>query len=83
MRKYILAFALVTLSVGCTNESNTINTLQDEGYTKIQTTGYAYWGCGHDDLYSTGFTATGPTGRHVIGVVCCGYTKGCTVRITH
>jgi hypothetical protein len=74
------AFALLTLS-GCTDESNTIRTLEDSGYSNIQTTGYSWFECGDGDAFHTGFTATNPVGRRVSGTVCCGWmTKGCTIR---
>lgn len=80
MKKYLVAFMLLG---GCTNDDATVSTLQAEGYTQIRTTGWQF-GCGNDDDSCTGFEAIGPTGRHVIGVVGCGWgplSKGCTVRI--
>lgn len=70
----------VLLLTGCTNESKTVQTLQSAGFTDIQTTGYAFFECGDDDDFHTGFHAKNPTGQYVTGTVCCGLLKGCTIR---
>lgn len=79
MKKVMLIMALV-LS-GCSSHDNTVHTLQAAGYTNITTDGYSFFGCGKDDTYHTKFTATGPTGVRVNGVVCSGVFKGSTIRI--
>jgi hypothetical protein len=77
--KQLLLLALTI--VACTNESDTIRTLQSAGYSEITTTGYSAWACGDDDTFSTGFRAKNPVGTFVEGTVCCGgWTKGCTIR---
>jgi hypothetical protein len=73
-------FAALALTA-CSDPEGARKALQAQGYRDIQITGYAYWGCGKDDVYHTGFTAVGPTGVPVIGVVCKGHFKGSTVRI--
>ncbi len=57
--------------------------LEDQGYTDIVIGGADPWGCGKEDSTSNKFTAKGPTGRQVRGVVCGtgGWTKGYTVRV--
>lgn len=66
---------------GCTDESATIRTLDNAGYTEIQTTGYSWFQCGDDDTFHTGFRAKNPAGKMVEGTVCCGaWSKGCTIR---
>lgn len=83
MKKIALA---LTLLLSCTNDDATRGTLEAQGYTDIQITGYAPWHCGEDDSTCTGFVAVGPTGMTVRGAVGCSRTgcgKGCTVRITH
>ena len=58
MKKQILfLFAAALLLASCTNSSKTVSILTNEGYTDIQTTGYAPFSCGDDDTYSTGFKA--------------------------
>jgi hypothetical protein len=76
MKKLLFA---VLLTASCTDETATRQTLEDEGYTNIRTTGYAFFGCGRDDAFRTGFTAKRGD-KAVNGVVCCGLLKGCTVR---
>ncbi len=81
MTKFAIILALFA---GCSDSERTIEVLQDEGFTDIQTTGVKPFSCGKDDTYCTGFEAAGPTGRHVHGAVGCGlgWGKGCTVRVT-
>jgi len=64
----------------CTNSSDTISVLSSQGYKDIQTTGYSFFACSKDDTFSTGFTATSPTGSRVEGTVCSGLLKGSNVR---
>lgn len=81
--KRILPFTAIAvlMLVGCTDESSTRRTLENAGYSNIQTTGYSPFECGDDDTFHTGFTATNPAGKRVSGTVCCGWlTKGCTIR---
>jgi len=79
--KWILGL-LLTLSLACVNEDDSLRTLQSAGYTNIQITGWKPFSCGKDDTYSTGFTAKNPAGVKVTGVVCCGLMfKSCTVRV--
>ena len=84
MKKFfVIALAALSLSA-CTDAPNANRVLQDAGYTDIQITGYQFSGCGKEDNYHTGFTAKGPTGRKVSGVVCSGYGvfgKSNTIRI--
>jgi hypothetical protein len=72
---------LLALTMACSDNDGARNVLQGAGYTDINTTGYKWFGCGEKDSYHTGFTAKGPTGVRVNGVVCCGmFFKGCTIR---
>ena len=76
-------FALVAglmLLTACSDESNTERVLSDQGFTDIQTTGYAFFGCGKDDSFHTGFVAKSPIGKTVSGVYCSGWFKGGTIR---
>lgn len=83
MQKYIaiLTLLICTIFAGCTNPNHAIEVLSDNGYTDIQMTGYNFFACGQDDLYHTGFTAKGPTGKTINGTVCEGLLfKNATIR---
>lgn len=79
--RYMIASIATLIATACTNESATVRTLQQQGFTSIETTGWSAFECGEDDTYSTGFRATNAQGRLVEGTVCCGLiAKGCTIR---
>ncbi|HET8687295.1 MAG TPA: hypothetical protein VFM18_11625 [Methanosarcina sp.] len=65
---------------GCTNSQKTIRTLEDQGYTNVETTGYAFFGCPEDDTFHTAFKATSPNGHKVSGVACSGWIFGSVIR---
>ena len=80
MTRLVIAFVLSA----CSNSERATEVLRDEGYTQIETDGYAWYGCGEHDDVRTVFNARSPGGRRVNGVVCCGllsFSKGCTVRL--
>lgn len=78
----IAAACAVLALAGCSDEVMARRVLEDQGYSDIRTTGFSWWGCGDDDAFKTGFTAKGPTGRPVSGVICSGWwAKGATVRL--
>lgn len=79
MKAKLLA-ALAVCLMACTDEGNTIRTLEAHGFTAIKTTGYEPFACGDSDTFSTGFSAKNHAGVYVQGVVCCGMWKSCTVR---
>ncbi len=54
--------------------------LTEEGYTEIEIAIGSVWGCGEGDWKKTTFRAKNQAGNTVRGIVCCGVTKGCTVR---
>lgn len=83
LRKILFALAaLGTIIVGaCSDAPTAERTLRLNGYKNIETTGYHLFGCGKDDMYSTGFKATSPSGEPVEGVVCSALMKGATIRI--
>lgn len=64
----------------CTDKSGAIKTLENQGYTDIQITGYRWFMSGRDDVYSTGFKARSPNGKDVSGAVTSGIFKGSTIR---
>lgn len=55
--------------------------LLDAGYSNVQILGAAVFGCSEDDLFRIRFSATGPTGRAVRGLVCSAPFKGATIRL--
>jgi hypothetical protein len=65
---------------GCNVGKEGARALEAQGYRDVRIGSHAWWGCGRDDSYSSHFIATNPLGKRVAGVVCCGWTKGCTVR---
>lgn len=82
MGKWAIAIAVL---FSCTNGDKARSTLDAEGFTNIQITGYEF-NCSKGDDTCTGFRATSPSGRTIRGAVGCGYNvagcgKGCTVRI--
>lgn len=76
------ASVLTVMLGGCTQPEHAARVLADQGYTNIKMNGYDWFNCSKDDTYHDKFTATGPTGRIVSGVVCAGlFFKGATVRL--
>jgi hypothetical protein len=90
MKRLLIPAAIIILAtaglVACTRPNQAKETLEAQGFSNVEITGYAMWGCSSgkddDENFHTKFTATGPTGKHVHGVVCSGLLKGATVRIT-
>lgn len=81
MFKIITAVALMMTLSACTNADGSKRVLEQAGYTDVQTGGYDWLNCSEDDMFHTKFTAKGPTGKTVSGVVCNGVFKGNTIRI--
>lgn len=80
--KRLTILLLVASLAACTQPQKATRILEDAGYTNIHMNGYGFWACGQDDQYSDAFTATGPTGRPVSGVVCAGFLfKSSTIRL--
>lgn len=79
----LLPTVLVILALaGCTQPNNASRVLEEAGYSNVEMRGYDFFGCSEDDLYHDKFTATGPTGRQVSGVVCSGwFFKASTIRL--
>lgn len=73
---------LIVFLAACTDDDKTINTLRDQGFSNIHTTGWAHI-CSKHDSTCTGFSATNVNGRVVTGAVGCGRGfnfRGCTIR---
>ena len=65
----------------CTAPERTERVLEQQGYTGVEVTGYAFFDCSEDDTFATAFKATSPSGHPVEGAVCSGLLKGNTVRL--
>jgi len=72
---------LLVLLVGCESRSDELRTLDSSGFSNASLGDFAFFKCGRDDDQGgREFTATNSAGKRVSGFVCCGMTKGCTVR---
>ena len=82
MKKLITALALLALAACSAPAVDVERVLTDQGFTEISVGGASLFSCGKDDMTSNTFTAKGPTGRPIKGVVCGsgGFFKGYTVR---
>lgn len=69
----------VLVFYGFDDPEGTTRVLTQMGYTHIKTTGVRPFARGENEYYSTGFTATSPTGQIVTGTVTKGL-RGSTVR---
>ena len=78
--KRLIVCVIAALTVSCTDAPGARKALAGAGYTNIVIGGYDVWGCSKDDTYATKFTATGPSGASVRGVVCAGILTGATIR---
>ena len=78
--KKILAIAAVLALAGCTNSEQATRALAGAGYRDINITGFRFFGCPENNIYSTGFVATGPGGQRVRGVVCADVFRAATIR---
>lgn len=74
-----LAISVAAIT-GCTSSNDTHRALEGAGYTDVDITGYRLFGCAREDQFHTGFSAIGPSGKRVTGVVCSGWLKGSTIR---
>lgn len=75
----LILVSLVVGLVGFSDSEGTTKVLTQMGYTHIETTGVRPFARGENELYSTGFRATSPTGQIVTGTVTKGL-RGSTVR---
>ena len=80
--KTAIAITALAALTACTQPVTAQRILEDAGYSNIQMQGYGFLECSEDDTYRDKFTAIGPTGRKVSGVVCAGLLfKGATIRL--
>lgn len=69
------------LIIGCGDPTpRMMEALRSSGYTDATITGEARWQCGDGDVFHKSFTAKNANGLMVSGVVCCGWSKLCTIR---
>lgn len=80
MKNFIMVSLLSLFLFSCTDEAATLRTLDNAGYSDVQTKGYSLWGCSDRDTFQTKFIARNYLGKKVSGVVCCGWFKKCTIR---
>ena len=78
MSRWVVLIAL--LATGCTDADGARRSLQEQGYTQVQTEGYSWFGCGKGDTFATRFSAKSVAGLQVKGVVCSDWFKGTTIR---
>lgn len=75
-----LALVLLCFSWSCDTSPERYHTaLRALGFTHVELTGRAWFGCDGEE-YNTRFSAISVSGQPVVGIVCCGVWKECTVR---
>lgn len=78
-------YVVLVLALSCTSPDRAASTLEAQGFTNVEITGFEMLSCSSGDGTCTGFDATAPGGHRVHGAVGCGRMagcgKGCTVRI--
>jgi len=73
--------AIAVLLAGCTqSQPDVAEQLSGYGMTNVQTDGYDFFACGHDDTFATRFKAFNSQGMPVSGVLCFGWFRGGAVR---
>lgn len=82
MKTVLMMFVVALAMSACTKPESAARQLEAAGYTDIQLQGYDWFNCSKDDAFHDKFTAKGPTGKPVSGVVCNGLLfKGGTIRL--
>jgi hypothetical protein len=82
MKKLMLLVMVIScvMLCSCTDEKTARRTLEDQGYTNIELTGYRPWACGDDYTFHTGFKAISIAKKPVTGTVCSGWMKGNSIK---
>ena len=65
----------------CYDESGATKTLNNSGFTNVTIHGRSWFKCSKNGMFSTKFSATGPTGAKVTGAVCGGWLAGNVIRL--
>ena len=73
----LIIFIMFALS---TDHDKAKQLLIDNGFTHVEITGYNYFVCSRDGVYSTDFQARTSNGTLVKGTVCRGVFKGSIIR---
>lgn len=88
MRNLNMVLLLSLLALGCDDNGpeRTCRVVRTAGYIGCNITEEFEWtartnGCGTGDTYGAIVRTTNVAGDRVAILVCCGYNKGCTVRI--
>lgn len=82
MKTTTLILCAAAVLAGCTQSDDAVRVLESAGYTEVALNGYDFFNCSQDDFYKTKFSAKGPNGKPVSGVVCAGlFFKGATIRL--
>lgn len=76
----IVIFSIAECSGACDDPDRSEQALRAQGFKDITFGKHGTFECGEGDNSALTFTATNPVGNRVSGVVCCGFTKACTVR---
>lgn len=83
MKKILIAIFAAASVAGCTvSEDDSRLAVEGQGYTDVELGGFAIFGCGKDDDFTREWKGTDRNGNRVKGVVCGGWLKGNTVRVT-
>lgn len=83
MRAVAIAMVATLALAGCSpNPAAQRAAVEDFGFTDVRIGDYAWFGCSKDDTFASKWTGRNAAGVPVRGVVCGGWAKGYTVRIT-
>jgi hypothetical protein len=80
MKHLFLCLVVGILLASCTDPKGSERVLAQQGFSDVKITGYKFFACSEDDIFSTGFIAKSPSGNEVKGCVCRGLFKGATIR---
>lgn len=77
--KYLIGVTVLVVS-GCYSPSRTKDAVEAAGFKNVETHGPDFFTCSDDYEFATKFTATNGDGRKIIGVACCNFWFGCSLR---
>ncbi|EJU14949.1 hypothetical protein LH128_01197 [Sphingomonas sp. LH128] len=80
--RIIAAVAALALAGCAPNPAELRGAVEDFGFTDVRLGDHAWFGCSRDDTFRQRWTGRNAAGAPVSGVVCGGFGKGYTVRIT-
>lgn len=83
VKKFLPVLAVAFLLSSCTvGKDQSLLAVEGQGYSNVELGGPALFGCDKGDKFTRTWKATDQQGRRVKGVVCSGFFKGATVRLT-